>query len=102
AARLSDKRGREIDVHHEMMRLTLRIVGETLLGFDPSGNADEVGKALEVLLSAVSERTSRVLFFARPVLPTPENFRLVRARATLDAVVTRIIAERRKRKGDDL
>ncbi|MFN2546920.1 MAG: cytochrome P450 [Myxococcales bacterium] len=30
ARTLSQKRGQTVDVHHEMMRLTLRIVGETL------------------------------------------------------------------------
>ena len=102
AARLEDQRGREVDVHHEMMRLTLRIVGETLLGVDPSRDADHVGEALELLLAVVAERTSRIFFAARPILPTPENFRLTRAKARLDEVVLGIIAERRKKSGDDL
>lgn len=99
---LAAQRGRDVDIHHEMMRLTLRIVGETLLGYDPSHDAREVGDALAFLLAAVNDRTSRIFFIARPILPTPQNFRLRRARATLDAVVLRIIAERRKTRGDDL
>ena len=85
-----------------MMRLTLRIVGETLLGYDPSRDADEVGDALAHLLAIVNERTTRVIFFARPRLPTPENLRLRRAVGTLDEIVLRIIAERRKSRGGDL
>jgi cytochrome P450 len=96
------RRGQVIDVAEEMMRLTLRIVGETLLGYDPSDAAGEVGPALGFLLAMVNERTSRLLFFGRPILPTPENFRIRRSLSTLDSIVLRIIAERRKRPGDDL
>jgi cytochrome P450 len=102
AARFESQRGQVIDVADEMMRLTLRIVGETLLGHDPSGNALEVSSALSFLLAMVNQRTSRVIFFARPILPTPENFRIRRSLATLDGIVHRIIAERRERPGDDL
>src|SRR5438309_7740319 len=42
AASFETRRGQVVDLHHEMMRLTLRIVGETLLGTDPSRDADEV------------------------------------------------------------
>ena len=100
--KLAQSRGQTVDVHHEMMRLTLRIVGETLLGYDPSRDADEVGDTLAHLLAIVNERTTRVIFFARPRLPTPENLRLRRAVARLDEIVLRIIAERRKSRGDDL
>ncbi len=102
AARFESRRGQVIDVAGEMMRLTLRIVGETLLGYDPSGEASEVSTALTFLLTMVNERTSRLLFFGRPVLPTPENFRIRRSLAVLDRIVQRIIAERRKQPGDDL
>ncbi len=102
AARLEARKGEVIDVHEEMMRLTLRIVGETLLGHDPSEEASEVGSALSFLISMVAERTSRLLFFGRPILPTPENFRILRSLKTLTDVVERIIAERRKKPGDDL
>jgi cytochrome P450 len=102
AALLEAQRGDVVDVHDAMMRLTLRIVGETLLGHDPSADAGEVGSALAFLLSVVAERSSRMLFFGRPILPTPENFRIRRSLKTLDAVIERIVAERRKKPGDDL
>ena len=95
-------KGEVVDVHNAMMRLTLRIVGETLLGYDPSGDADDVGDALAHLLAIVNERTTRVLFFKNPTLPTPENRRMWRAAGTLEKIVLRIIAERRKSRGDDL
>ncbi|MGL4555285.1 MAG: cytochrome P450, partial [Gemmataceae bacterium] len=40
--------GREFDILPEMMRLTLRVAGLTLLGADVSGDADELGEAFRV------------------------------------------------------
>jgi len=42
--------GEEHDAHQEMMRLTLQIVGKTLFDADVEGDAQEVGKSLELLL----------------------------------------------------
>jgi cytochrome P450 len=98
-AGLEARRGKVVDVHHEMMRLTLRIVGETLLGYDPTDAADEVGAALSFLLTLANERTRRV-FDLPPVVPTRENRKFRRALATLDTVVVRMIAERRKSASD--
>ena len=97
---LQAQRGRDVDLHHEMMRLTLRVVGETLLGYDPTADADQVGSALAFLLGVVNQRTARVFFFARPILPTPENRRMRRELAALDRVVMGMIADRRARPGD--
>ena len=99
ASDLESRRGREIDMHQEMMRLTLRVVGETLLAYDPTDAADEVGAALTYLLAIANERSSRIVELP-PILPTRENLKFRRALATLDAVVLRMIAERRKNPGD--
>ena len=99
AASLASRSGTVVDMHHEMMRLTLRIVGETLLAYDPSDAADEVGAALHYLLSIANLRSSRVLDVPRAI-PTPQNRKFRRALATLDRVVLRMIAERRKHPGD--
>jgi len=99
AEALAARRGETVDLHHEIMRLTLRIVGETLLGTDPTDSADEVGSALAYLLPLANERSSRVLELP-PLFPTRENRRFRRELATLDAVVLRMIAERRKRPSD--
>jgi len=82
-----------------MMRLTLRVVGETLLAYDPTDAADEVGAALTYLLAIANERSSRIVELP-PILPTRENLKFRRALASLDAVVLRMIAERRKSPGD--
>jgi cytochrome P450 len=99
AADLEPRRGLEVDLHHEMMRLTLRVVGETLLGYDPTDAADEVGAALTYLLAIANERSSRIIALP-PVFPTRQNRKFRRARATLDAVVMRMIADRRKKPAD--
>jgi cytochrome P450 len=96
AASLEARRGQVVDIHHEMMRLTLRIVGETLLGYDPTDAADEVGSALAFLLRIANERSATVLNLP-PVLPTRENLKFRRSLATLDRVVMQMIAERRKK-----
>ncbi len=98
-ASLEARAGTVVDMHHEMMRLTLRIVGETLLAYDPSDDADEVGAALHFLLSIANLRSTRMLDLPR-FIPTPQNRKFRRALATLDAVVLRMIAERRKKPGD--
>ena len=99
AQSLSARRGQTIDLHHEMMRLTLRIVSETLLGSDPTDAADEVGAALSFLLSLANARSTRILDLP-PLIPTRENRRFRRSLAALDAVVLKMIAERRRRPGD--
>ena len=94
--------GQAFDLHEEMMRVTLRIVGEALLSTDLTASAGEVGDALGPLLKLLTERTSRLL----PIpdwVPTPANRKLVTQRARLDAVVNRLIAERRATQaGSDL
>ena len=88
---------RTIDVTAEMTRLTLRIVGETLLSTDVSRDADRVGQALTVALRSANRAITRPIEIP-PWLPTPENRRLRRARATLDAIVYGMI-DRRRREG---
>jgi cytochrome P450 len=99
AASFERRRGQIVDMHQEMMRLTLRIVGETLLGHDPTEAADEVGGALAFLLAIANKRIARVIDVS-PKLPTPENLRFRRALAKLNAVVLRMITERRNNPGD--
>lgn len=95
--------GREqLDVAREMMRVTLRIVSETLLGRDVSGNADEVGNAISTLLENVQERMA-LPFDVPTSWPLPMNRRYQHAARIIDGVVLGIIAERRNgaaKKGD--
>lgn len=95
--------GRPFDVAEEMMRLTLRIVGETLLSTDVSREADTVGRAVAQVLRLTRDRIYRTV----PVplaIPTPSNRRFREALATLDDIVFRMIEERRRaeRRPNDL
>jgi cytochrome P450 len=87
--------GDEVDIAHEMMRLTLAIVGKTLFNADVEGEADDVGTAMneimemfQLLLLPYSEYLEK--------LPLPHNRRFLRARAKLDSVIYHIIEERRR------
>lgn len=97
AARWLD--GQTVDLHQEMMRLTLAIVGKTLFDADIEGDAREIGQALAVfmeLFGMVFLPFSDLL----EKLPLPATRRLQRAKQRLDAVVYRLIAARRASGGD--
>lgn len=86
--------GQELDIAGEMMRLTLAIAGKTLFDADVEGEAEEIGEAL----TAALEMFSLALLPGAELLdrlPLPHTRRFNRARARLDAVVYRMIDERR-------
>jgi cytochrome P450 len=87
--------GAEIDVHQEMMALTLAIVGKTLFDADVEDEAAEIGAALTTTFE--SFRHGFFLPFAQLFerLPLPATLRFKKARARLDATIYRMIAERR-------
>jgi cytochrome P450 len=87
--------GETLDISHEMMRLTLAIVGKTLFDADVEDEAQEIGQALtdvmnlfDVLLLPFSEYLDK--------LPLPQTRRFHKARARLDATIYRMIEERRR------
>lgn len=97
AASLED--GDRLDVSEAMMRLTLEIVGKTLFDAEVADDADEVGEALtQAMTTAMAQINSLVP--VPPFVPTPTNLRNRRAVARLDAIVYRIIRERRAQGGD--
>ena len=86
-----------VDVHAEMMRLTLSIVGRTLFGKDlgaDSGDAAEIGDAIRVALRHANDY-AEALIKVPPWLPTPGNLRFSRAIKRLDAMVFALIEARR-------
>lgn len=84
-----------LPLDREMMRVTLRVVGESLLSRDVSADADEVGDAIGVALEHVMKRITTPWSLPERV-PTPGNLRFRRAMATLDRVVGEILSERRR------
>jgi cytochrome P450 len=86
--------GQARDVQDDMMRLTLEIVAKALFDADVSGDSAEVSAAMEANLRSFSEQVGRLVRLPR-WLPTPSNLRAERSARRLDAVIYRIIAERR-------
>jgi len=95
--------GATLDISHEMMRLTLAIVGETLFGMDVESDATEVGESMKILAN-----TFRLLMLPLSEylqkLPLPGMIRIREALKTLDTVIYRMIEARRKQgaTGNDL
>lgn len=86
--------GEPIDVAKEMMRLTLRIAGETLFSMDLTGDAEEMGEAVSSMLEAFSVLTTAPGPYPE-LWPTPTARRFRKGLRTLDRIVGEIIAERR-------
>lgn len=88
--------GRPVDLHAEMMRLTLEIAAESLFGADVSAEAGGVGAAMLVAAERFNRRMNSPLLALVPdTLPLPGNLGFLRAAARLDRLVYRIIGRRR-------
>ena len=95
--------GEVFDLHKEMMRLTLAILGRSLFGREIEEDASEIGQAVTELMSLVD-----LVFvpFSGPLISLllPGLRRLKRVRERLDGLIYDLIAERQKSgaQGDDL
>jgi cytochrome P450 len=91
--------GEILDIHDEMMKLTLAIVAQTLFSADVEREAAEIGDALTATFAAFN---IGILPFSEVLerLPLPYMKRFNAARARLDATIYRIIHHRRS-SGDD-
>jgi cytochrome P450 len=91
-------RDQPLDVSTEMMRLTLRVVGQALFSIDLSDETDTVGQAFTALITSISD------YIYNPVpplnFPTPRNRRIQQSIRTLDGVVQDIITEHRRLDAD--
>jgi cytochrome P450 len=91
--------GAIVDIHAEMMRLTLVIAGKTLFGADVEKEAKEVGEALSDFMEMFG-------FIFIPFsqylerLPIPPMNKVFKSRERLDRVIYRMIHERRQSPGD--
>ncbi len=90
---------KHIDLHHEMNRLALGIVGKTLMDIDLSDVSNEISEPID---SAMRDFSSRFEGWFNPPMwiPTPRNRRAKRNVRQLDLVVNRIIRGRRESGGD--
>lgn len=85
--------GQVMDVHDEMVKVTLAIVADALFSADVSRHAGTVGRSLEATL-AHFQWWSRYAFLVPMWLPVGPNRRFYRAKRDLDQIVNGLIAER--------
>ena len=93
-----EREGTAFDVAPEMMRVTQRIVAETLLGTEVPEDADAVGDAVAYLLGDLVRRQTSPLAVPLTV-PTPKNRRFLEKMKLVEDVVYRAIRERRSATG---
>jgi cytochrome P450 len=86
--------GQTVDVHHEMMRLTLSIVAKTLFDAEIEREADEIGDALTQLMDLFPILMNPIAPLLQK-LPLPQTFRFRSAIRRLDRTIYTIIEERR-------
>jgi cytochrome P450 len=91
--------GQARDVHADMMRLTLEIAARTLFDAEVGEDADEAGAALQILMEQFTTQWSPFSLLDG-LLPTPNYRRFQRGARRLDAIVYRIIQERRANRDD--
>ena len=91
-------REQPLDIAAEMLRLTLRIVGQTFFNIDLSDETHIVGQAV----TTVNQLHSDYIYAPFPPLhiPTPRNRRLQVSYRALDQVVRGIITNRRSHNTD--
>lgn len=90
-----------LDVHAEMMRLTLEIVAKTLFDTDISREAEGVGRSMEAIMARSSDQGSSVFLRMLPdSVPTPGNLAYRRATRRLDGIIDALVEERRRSGAD--
>jgi cytochrome P450 len=88
--------GQTLDVHQEMMRLTLSIVAKTLFDTDiEDRDANRVAQALSTSLELFDRVTSPLFQLFMRIPSSPPMRRFQQARDTLDEIVYRMISDRR-------
>jgi cytochrome P450 len=88
-----------VDVHREMVKLTLDVVTVALFGRELLGSADISYEALGAALELVSERGNG--FVLPKWVPTPGNRKFHRTMAEVEGAIYRVIEAGRKRPAGD-
>ncbi|HXE53479.1 MAG TPA: cytochrome P450 [Tepidisphaeraceae bacterium] len=87
------RNGLEIDLHEQMMQLTLRIVAKTLFGADLAEDVQTIGRAMDISV-AMFQRAMSPWGPLLNHLPLPSNFRFKRAWRRLMQTIERFIQAR--------
>jgi cytochrome P450 len=88
------RNGQIMDVHPEMMALTLRIAAKTLFNSEVEQDIADIDHAVNDLVVELASRFKRP-FLIPDYVPLPGHLRYRRAIRTVERVVFRMIAERR-------
>jgi cytochrome P450 len=88
------RNGETVDVSAAMMRMTLAIAARTLFGANVADETDEIRAALTVAMEEFPSSLSPLAEYLE-LFPFPSVRRFKAARAKLDKVIYRVIAERR-------
>jgi cytochrome P450 len=88
-----------IDVTHDMMRLTLWVIGRAMFRGEFLSQAEAIGESLEVCLEQATLRMMCMGLY-KSWLPTPGNRRAKRAERQLNAIVMSIIRKAREGRSD--
>jgi cytochrome P450 len=91
--------GEPFDVASEMATLTITIAGKALFGTDLAGDAASIKEIVAAAQQHITYRMTH-LFAPPEFVPTPRNFRLKRILRRLDAIIHRLIQERRGQPGE--
>jgi cytochrome P450 len=88
--------GSTVDISHEMMRLTLRIICKSVLNYDVEAEAQQVGKALTTVRRYSKRLQSPIghVLDKISILPAPKKAR--EAKNELDSLVYGLISDRRQ------
>jgi cytochrome P450 len=89
--------GQTVDIGAEMMQLALEVVARTLFNTDVTSDVLQINHEVNVIMDLYHYLISLPLAEAYLYAPLPGLTRFRRARARLDAVVHRIIADHRSR-----
>lgn len=89
----------ELDIHEEMMALTLRIAATTLLSADIDDRDHALGEAVSTAIEYANDGITRVLHI-HDWLPTPKGRKVRAAMKLIDDTLGRTIRERRE-SGED-
>ena len=89
------REGQTLDLHEEMMRLTMEIVARVLFSADVAGDTERVKRALAEIAEPFSQQAT-LKWIADNRLPTRVHRRFFRTVGELDEVIYKIIRERRE------
>lgn len=90
--------GSVLNIHKEMMKLTLFIVSKTIFDSDMESDSDEIGECLTDLVTLFPQMIFPYSEYLDN-LPLPANQRFQKAKAKLDSIIYKLIEERRANPG---